>query len=107
LHLLTNNTRFLILPWVQVPHLASWALSAVRGRLSCDWQAKYGHPIHLVETFVQRDRFRGTAYAAANWVRVGQTTGRTRQDQFYSLQAPVKDVYLAPLHPAFASRLGA
>jgi hypothetical protein len=107
LHLLTNNTRFLILPWMRVPHLASWALSAVRRRLSRDWQAKYGHPIHLVETFVQRDRFRGTAYVAANWVRVGQTTGRTRQDQFYSLQAPVKDVYLAPLHPAFASRLGA
>jgi hypothetical protein len=107
LHLLTNNTRFLILPWVRVPHLASWALSAVRRRLSRDWQAKYGHPIHLVETFVQPDRFRGTAYAAANWVRVGQTTGRTRQDRFYCLQAPVKDVYLAPLHPAFASRLGA
>lgn len=107
LHLLTNNSRFLVMPWVVVPHLASWALSAVRRRLSRDWQAKYGHPIHLVESFVQRDRFRGTAYAAANWIRVGQTTGRTRQDRFYSLQTPVKDVYLTPLHPAFASRLGA
>ena len=105
LHLLTNNSRFLVLPWVVVPHLASWALSAVRRRLSRDWQAKYGHPIHLVESFVQRDRFRGTAYAAANWVPVGATTGRTRQDRFYCLQTPVKDVYLAPLHPAFAARL--
>lgn len=105
LSLLTNNTRFLVLPWVKVPHLASWALSAVRRRLSRDWQSKYGHPIHLVETFVQRDRFRGTAYRAANWVRVGETTGRTRQDRFYSVCSPIKEVYLAPLHRAFATRL--
>lgn len=105
LFLLTNNSRFLVLPWVKVPHLASWALSAVRRRLSRDWRAKYGHPIHLVETFVQRDRFRGTAYQAANWVRVGETTGRTRQDRFYSLRTPLKEVYLYPLHPAFATRL--
>jgi hypothetical protein len=105
LFLLTNNTRFLVLPWAQVPHLASWALSTVRRRLSRDWQAKYGHPIHLVETFVERDRFRATAYRAANWIRVGETTGRTRQDRFYSLQTPVKDVYLSPLHSKFQQRL--
>src|SRR6266568_482445 len=105
LFLLTNNTRFLVLPWAQVPHLASWALSTVRRRLSRDWQAKYGHPIHLVETFVERDRFRATAYRAANWIRVGETTGRTRQDRFYSLQTPVKDVYLYPLHSKFQQRL--
>jgi hypothetical protein len=105
LSLLTNNTRFLVLPWVKVPHLASWALSAVRRRLSRDWQSKYGHPIHLLETFVQRDRFQGTAYRAANWVRVGETTGRTRQDRFYSVCSPIKEVYLAPLHRAFATCL--
>lgn len=105
LSLLTNNTRFLVLPWVQLKHLASWALSAVLRRLSRDWQAKYGHPIDLVETFVQRDRFRGTCYRAANWIRVGETTGRTRQDRFSQLQTPVKDVYLYPLHRAFRTRL--
>lgn len=102
---LTNNTRFLVLPTAPVPHLASWALRAVLGRLSRDWQAKYGHPIYLVETFVERDRFRATAYRAANWIRVGATTGRTRQDRFYWRQTPVKDVYVYPLHSHFRTRL--
>ena len=105
LSLLTNNTRFLVMPWVQVPCLASWSLGAVLRRLSRDWQAKYGHPIDLVETFVERDRFRGTAYRAANWMRVGQTTGRTRQDRFTSLQTPIKDVHVYPLHSKFQQRL--
>jgi hypothetical protein len=105
LSLLTNNTRFLILPWVNVPHLASWTVAAVLQRLSPDWQIKYGHPIHMVETFVERDRFRGTAYQAANWTRVGATTGRTRQDRYWSIQAPVKDIYLYPLIAKFKQRL--
>jgi hypothetical protein len=105
LGLIANNSRFLILPWVQVPHLASWALGWVSQRLTGDWQAKYGHPIHLVETFVERDRFRATAYRAANWLCVGETTGRTRQDRFYSLQSPIKAVYLYPLNPLFRTRL--
>lgn len=105
LHLLTNNTRFLILPWVKVPSLASWTLGTILARLSRDWQSKYGHPIHLVETFVEKDRFRGTAYRAANWLRVGETTGRTRQDRDRQIQAPVKDVYLYPLHRKFRDRL--
>jgi len=78
---LANNTRFLILPSVRVPHLASWLLGQVSRRLSRDWQAKYGHPIAALETFVERERFRGTAYRAANWLVVGSTTGRTRQDR--------------------------
>jgi len=102
---MTNNTRFLILPWVRVPHLASWTLAAVLRRLSPDWQLKYGHPIHLVETFVERDRFRGTAYRAANWVRAGATAGRTRQDRSWSLHRPVKEVYLYPLSAKFKQRL--
>lgn len=102
---ITNNSRFLILPWVQVPHLASWVLGGVIRRLSRDWQSKYGHPIDLAETFVERDRFRGAAYRAANWVRVGETTGRTRQDRDRSIQSPVKDVYLYPLDRGFRQRL--
>jgi hypothetical protein len=105
LSLVTNNTRFLVLPWVEVPSLASWSLGAVLRRLSRDWQTKYGHPIHLVETFVERERFGGTAYRAANWIRVGQTTGRTRQDRFTSLRTPIKDVYVFALHSKFQPRL--
>jgi hypothetical protein len=103
LHLVANNTRLLILPWVQVAHLASYVLGRIVRRLSRDWQAKYGHPIYLLETFVQGERFTGTAYRAANWVRVGQTQGRTRQDRPDGTwhQAALKDVYLCPLHRRF------
>jgi hypothetical protein len=107
LHLVTNNTRFLILPFVQAPHLASWILGRVLRRLSADWQNKYGHPIILVETFVERERFAGTSYKAANWIRLGSTTGRSRQDRQHSLQVPVKDVYLFPLHRRFREELSA
>jgi len=107
LHLLTNNTRFLILPWVRVPHLASHVLSRVVRRVGSDWQRKYGHPIYLLETFIERDRFAGTCYRAANWLRVGQTKGRTRQDspEGKRQQAAIKEIYLYPLHPRFAERL--
>lgn len=105
LHQVANNCRFLILPWVEVPHLASWVLGAVCRRLSRDWHSKYGHRIDLVETFVQRDRFAGTAYRAANWLWVGQTTGRTRQDRRRLLQVPRKDIYLYPTHRQFRARL--
>lgn len=97
LHLLTNNHRFLILPWVRVPHLASHLLGLAARRLSADWEAKYGHPILLVETFVDRDRFAGTSYRAANWQCVGATTGRSRNDRGHRLKVPVKDVYLYEL----------
>jgi hypothetical protein len=88
----TNNSRFLILPWVRVPHLASHLLGRCARRLSADWRLKYGHPVHLLETFVERDRFRGTCYRAANWTCVGQTQGRSRQDRHRTLRVPVKDV---------------
>jgi hypothetical protein len=97
LYLLTNNTRFLILPWVRVPHLSSRILGQVLRRLSADWENKYGHPIALVETFVERDRFAGTSYKASNWIRLGSTTGRSRQDREHTLRVPIKDVYLYPL----------
>ncbi len=107
LHFLANNTRFLILPWVGVADLAAHLLSRISQRLSADWQAKYGHPLYLLETFVQADRFSGAAYRAANWVRVGQTKGRTRQDRPDGTrhQAAIKDVYLYPLHRRFREHL--
>lgn len=96
---ITNNMRFLILPWVRVPHLASHLLARISRRISADWLEKYGHPIHLLETFVEQDRFRGTCYRAANWIRVGQTLGRSRNDANRTLQVPIKDVYLYSLIP--------
>ena len=97
LPLITNNQRCLILPWVRVHGLGSWMLARVLRRLSADWQAKYGHGIALVETFVEQDRFRGTLYQAANWQRIGSTQGRTRQDRNLTLRVPVKDIYVYPL----------
>jgi hypothetical protein len=98
---ITNNSRFLILPWVRSQRLGSWILGRVLRRLSVDWQKKYGHPITLVETFVERERFRGTVYRAANWQCVGETQGRTRQDRYSCLQVPVKDTYVYPLAANF------
>ena len=97
---IANNCRFLVLPWVRVTHLASHILSQVAQRIALDWQERYRHPIYLLETFVQADRFRGTCYQAANWMCVGQTTGRTRQNQRHrdnAVHAAVKDIYLYPL----------
>ena len=105
LGLLTNNTRFLVLPWVEVPHLASHMLACLARRIRADWQRKYGHPIHALETFVDRSRFRGTCYQAANWVRLGSTQGRTRNDRNHRLRASVKDVYFYPLIPGFRREL--
>ena len=105
LALVTNNTRFLILPWVRVAHLASHLLSRVCGRLSADWRAKYGHRIDLVETFVEGDRFAGTSYRAAGWVRAGLTRGRGRQGTHRSLRVPLKEVYLKPLSRDYRRRL--
>ena len=102
---LTNNTRFLVLPWVSVPHLASHVLGLIIRRIRADWQSKYGHPIHALETFVDRERFKGTCYQAANWVRLGSTQGRTRNDRDHCLHASVKDVYLYPLIRGFRREL--
>jgi hypothetical protein len=103
---LANNTRFLIPGWVQVPHLASHVLGRVARRIRSDWQAKYGHPVHALETFVDRSRFKGACYRAANWRRLGATQGRTRDDREHRIQASVKDVYLYPLIPDFRGQLG-
>jgi len=103
-----NNARFLILPWVRVLGLASHILSGVVRRLREDWQGKYGHPVWLVETFVDRERFAGTAYRAANWQWVGQTQGRGRQGPDPRVRSTsIKEVFVLPLHPHFRQRLQA
>ena len=101
LSLATNNTRFLILPWVSVKYLASHILSKVIKQIKDDWTAKYGHPLYLLETFVERDRFAGTCYKASNWTRVGETKGRSRNDRSHNIEVPVKDIYLYPLTKRF------
>ena len=105
LALIANNSRFMILPWVKAQHLGSWILGRVARRIAQDWQAKYGHPVVLLETFVERERFRGTVYRAANWQRVGATTGRTRQDRHTCIQVAVKDIYVQPLCRSFREAL--
>lgn len=102
---IANNMRFLLLPGSQVPHLASHLLAMLSRRLSADWQEKYGHPILLLETFVEQPRFAGTCYQAANWIRVGQTTGRTRNHSSGVPTVPVKSVWLYPLHRSFRKLL--
>src|SRR5262245_38678070 len=105
LNRLTNNTRFLIPPWVRVPGLASWGWSRVRRRLAVDWQAKYGHRIELVETFVDTSRFDGAAYRASNWIQVGLTQGRTRQDRQRQIKVARKAVYVYPLSKQAGGKL--
>ena len=94
-----NNTRFLIFHWVRVPQLASYILSQISQRIGRDWQAKYGQPIWLLETFVDQQRFAGTCYRAAHWIYLGQSQGRGRQGPAGRLSTSIKDVYVWPLHP--------
>jgi hypothetical protein len=105
LHYVTNNTRFLILPWVKVPHMASHILSLISRHVSADWQIKYGHPIYMLETFVERERFAGICYKAANWIRVGETTGRGRDSVTKKAVLPIKDVYIYPLSRNYRKKL--
>lgn len=102
---IANNHRFLILPSVDVRYLASHVLGRVARRIAADWQTKYGHPVVLLETFVERERFSGTCYRAANWQALGSTQGRSRQDRQRTLQVPVKDVYVCPLRADFREAL--
>lgn len=97
LFLVANNMRLLILPWVRVKHLASHFLGILARRLSRDWRDKYGHGIYLLESFVDRSRFQGTCYRAANWICAGQTQGRSRNDRARTLAVGRKDIYLLPL----------
>jgi len=104
LPLITNNMRFLILPWVKVEHLASHILGRIARRISDDWLQQYGHEVVLLETFVDTLRFQGTCYRAANWLHVGRSTGRTRNGKG-GIQAAPKEIYLYPLHRRYLSIL--
>src|SRR3989440_6200013 len=100
------NTRFLILPWVRVEHLASHILGRMAARISEAWQRMYGHPIYFLETFVDPERFRGTCYRAANWVLLGKTTGRGKQSNSYVPNRSIKEVLGYPLTKRFRELLG-
>jgi len=102
----TNNSRFLIFPWVASRYLASHILSLVCRRISSDWVEKYGHPLFLLETFVELDRFRGTSYKAANWKRIGITAGMGRNSKSLTVgELPLKYIYVYPLHKRFREKL--
>jgi hypothetical protein len=100
-----NNVRFLILPWVNIQHLASKVLAMNIRQLERDWFAFYREPICLLETFVEAGRFKGTCYRAANWAKVGETTGRGKYDRHYQRSEPVKAVFLYPLNKKFREQL--
>jgi len=105
LYLTTNNMRFLIPHWIQVPHLASHILGTVSRQISNDWLERYGHPIYTLETFVERERFRGTCYKASNWKYTGRTKGRSRNDRYSRINVAIKDVYVYPLIKDFKDKL--
>lgn len=98
---IANNMRFLILPGVNVPHLASHLLARISRRISSDWQVKYGHSIALLETYVENSRFQGTCYKAANWIKAGNTTGLTRNYRTGAQKVPIKSVWLYPLKSSY------
>ena len=106
LHLVAYQTRFLILPWVRVPHLASHLLARMAAQLSADWQQVYAHPIYFTETFVDPERNRGTCYRAANWTPLGLTQGRGKADQTHRPNRSLKLLFGYPLVRDFRRRLG-
>lgn len=105
IRLIAYNTRFLILPWVRVPHLASHLLGRVAARLSRDWKQVYSHPVYFAETFIDPGRFRGTCYRAANWKLLGVTTGRGKDDHTNRPNRSIKEVFGYPLDPRFRQLL--
>lgn len=102
---LAYNTRFLVLPWVSVPHLASHLLSRMTRMLSTEWERVYGHGVYFAETFVDPTRHRGTCYRAANWVMLGRTQGRGKDDLTHRPNRTFKDVLGLPLVGDFRERL--
>jgi len=106
LQLVVNNARFLILPWIESKGLASKILATVSRQLPNDWQQRYGYRPVMLETFVETPRHRGTCYKAANWVNVGQTTGRGKKGPNQKAFLPIKDIWLYPLRKNFRAVLG-
>jgi hypothetical protein len=105
IRLVVYNTRFLILPWIRVPHLASHILGRVVSRLSQDWERLYGHPVYFAETFIDPARFRGTCYRAANWQSLGLTTGRGKACNSKRPNRSIKEVLGYPLTARFRDLL--
>lgn len=105
LHFVVNNTRFLILPWVKVKCLASKILALNAARISSDWLAVYHYPVILLETFVEKERFQGTCYRAANWLRLGATKGTAKRGHDHLFHGTIKDVYVYPLRKNFRKEL--
>jgi len=102
---IANNLRFLIPHWVKVRYLASHILGKIARRINNDWIKKYSHPIYLLETFIELQKFSGSSYRAANWINAGQTKGRSRQDRYTQMKVPIKGVYLYPLTKHFRKLL--
>lgn len=105
LHLIAYNIRFLILPWVHVPFLASHLLGRIAKVLPSDWQRIYHHPVYFLETFIDKERFTGTCYRAANWIYLGDTTGRGKNDQTHKVNRSIKAVWGYPLCKDFRNQL--
>ena len=105
IHLLAYQSRFLILPWVRVAHLASHLLGRLAKVLAAEWQGLYHHPVYFLETFVDLERFPGTCYQAANWIYLGRTTGRGKDDQTHRPNRSRKAVFAYPLCRDFRNRL--
>jgi hypothetical protein len=105
LHFVANNSRFLVLPWVNVKCLASKVLALNIKSISDDWMTVYHHPLYLLETFVEQSRFKGTCYKAANWIRVGQTKGIAKSGHDHMAHGNIKDVLVYPLGKGFRKKL--
>jgi len=105
LHLILNNGRFLIFPWVRVKNLASKVLSLAVKRIGADWQERYGYSPVLLETFIDPEKYPGTCYRAANWIYLGRTQGRGRMDRYKKRRLSRKDIYVYPLTADFCARL--
>jgi hypothetical protein len=101
LHLIAYNSRYLILPWVKVPHLASHLLARIARRISADWQELYHHPVHLLESFVDTERFKGTCYRAANWQLLGRSRGRGTKSKPSDPDTSIKELWVYPLRQDF------
>jgi len=104
-HLLAYNTRFLLLPWVKAKFLASHLLAKCARQISRDWQTLYNHPLYWLETFVDLSLFTGTCYQAANWIYLGNTSGRGKYNKTHKQLISIKAIYGLPLDPAFRSKL--
>jgi len=105
LPLIINNSRYLILPWVTVKHLASKVLSICAKQIRSAWKQRYNYKPVLLETFVEKDRFKGTCYKAANWIHIGQTQGRGKRDIHKAYSVPIKDIWMYPLTKDFRKKL--